>query len=66
MTNEELISALAQASPQSRGIVLGMLLILRYESDAEIAAEDDIIYFGNASTLEEMKPEERDFMKTQG
>lgn len=44
-------------------ILAGMLLIRKYEPNADIAAEHDVIYFGGYETREKMTEEEKQLME---
>ena len=50
----------------AKRILDGMLLIAKYDPQADFSAEHDVIYFGSYETSQEMTPEERADMRAWG
>ncbi len=48
--------------PWKDRLIAGMMLIRKYEPDADYAAGHDVIYFGNYETREQMTDEEKALM----
>ena len=50
----------------AKRILDGIILIAKYDPQADFSAEHDVIYFGTYETYEEMTPEERAKMEAWG